>query len=91
MLPQEPSTTVIKQISLDNLIEDPLCKFLNYAGIDDIEKLSDLLDLPWIMKCKLCSKSSSVILAPTLESTPTLQPKLPPAVNNQEIHHIGKQ
>ena len=57
-------------------------QILNYPGIDDVEKLSDLLDPPWITKCEPFLESFGTILAPTLELTPTLQPKPPPAINN---------
>ena len=87
VLPQEPSTVVIKQVRLENPIEDPSRKFLNCTGIDDVEKLSDLLDPPWITKHEPFSELFNIILALALESTPTLQTKPLPANHNPKICH----
>ena len=90
VLPQEPSTVVIKQVRLENPTVDPSYKFLNYGGIDDVEKLSDLLDPSWITKQEPFLESSDIILGLTLESIPTLQPKQLSTNHNLKIYHQEK-
>ena len=45
---EEPSNAFFKYDSPDNFTGNPSRKHLNYTGIDNMKKLSDLLDPPWI-------------------------------------------
>lgn len=80
----------MKQLSLENLTEHLSHKFLNYSRINDVEKLNDLLDPPWITDHEPFLELSGINLSPALESMPILQSKPPLAIDNQDTRRISR-